>query len=300
MTAPGRLSAESLSHDLNTVRIGRHIRVLDEIDSTNSYVLATTGRPEPLADGTAVFAECQTAGRGRLGRAWHVPRGAGLTFTVALHERLDRVPPTRLTLAAAVAVADGIAESTDVEPVLRWPNDVYVEDRKLAGILIESRSLIQHSQSCDKDVPRASAPAASRSQARGTIPNGPMGGATHMIALGIGVNCLQHPGHFPPDIRDRATSLDIESRHPVDRNAVARAILRQLDARLADPESTSDDELATAWRQHSADIGTHAVLRDANHTYTGRIIDIHPREGLLVQLDTGARRHFDAATTTRA
>ncbi len=261
-----RLDSDALSRDLATARVGRQVRVFDALDSTNSYVLDTLAPDAARFDGIAVFAEYQSAGRGRLGRRWDAPRGAALTFTVLLHETTDRLPASRIVLAAAVAVVDAIVETTDVEPVIRWPNDLYVRDRKLAGILIEVR------------------PAAAGARA---------------VAMGIGVNCLQHAAHFPPELRDRATSLEIESGHAIDRTAVARAMLRRLDGFLTAPEAIDDAALAAAWRERSADIGARAVLRDGGRLFTGRIVDVDPMEGLLLQIDGGGLRHFDPATTTR-
>ncbi len=262
-----QLQAADLLEGLQTRRIGRHILVLPEVSSTNSYALETLAdEVGTAADGHVVFAEYQTAGRGRLGRAWQSPRGAGLTFTVLLCEDGARTPGARLVMTTAVAVVAGIEEATDVAPVIRWPNDVYVEDRKLAGILLEVRTLK---------------------------------GAVRATAIGIGVNCLQHAAHFPPEIRDRATSLELQASQPVDRAAIAQAILRQLDARLADGCPISDDQLSADWRAHTADIGAHVTLRQEGHTFSGRILDVHPHAGLLLQLDTGARRQFDPQTTTR-
>ncbi len=267
------LNADALRDGLNTRRVGRTILMLPEVDSTNSYVLdRLASRQGEAADGTVVFAEHQTAGRGRLGRSWHSPRGASLMFTVLLCGR-EAWPAARLIMAAGVAVVEGIAEATEVEPVLRWPNDVYSRGRKLAGILVECRAAAD----------------------------------LRTTAIGIGVNCLQHASHFPPELRATATSLDLEARHPVDRTAVARAALRRLDAWVGDaggrgpaPELEADQGLAAAWRRHSADLGTRVTLLADGRTFTGRILDINPIDGLLLQLDDGGRRLFDPATTSRA
>jgi len=258
---PHRLDAVDIQRDLGTCRIGRTIIVLPDVDSTNTYAL-----DHVVDDGYVVFAEHQTAGRGRLGRSWHAPRGASLIFTVLLIEPPDRAAPTRWMMAGAVAVAQAVAQESDVSPQVRWPNDLYVGPRKLTGILVETRR------------PRDDALA---------------------VAIGIGVNCLQHPGHFPPELRDKATSLEIESSHPIDRTNIARVLLRRLDALLASRDQPTDDELASQWRELSADIGTHARLLSDGQEFSGQIIDIHPASGLLLQLDTGGRRHFDPQTTAR-
>lgn len=262
------LDAAVVAEGLHAVRVGRGIIILPEIDSTNSHAMALLERdPEGSKyDGIVILAEHQTAGRGRLGRKWHSTRGAGLNMTVALIEPANDFRHARWMMTAAVAAVEGISRSTDVEPTIRWPNDLYVANRKLAGILIETR---------------------------------PLAGGRLGIALGIGVNCLQQPGHFPSDLGDHATSLEIESSHAVHRSAVAREILRALDENLAKSSPTRDTDLAAAWREHSSDIGAHATLVEDGRTCSGRILDVDPVAGLLVQLDAGGRRHFDASRTSR-
>ncbi len=262
-----RLSAEALHDGLTTERIGRTITVLDEVDSTNSYALDRLARDEgTAADGHVIIAEHQTAGRGRLGRSWQSPRGAGLTLTTLLWERPESFSTARLIMAAAVAVARAVEHTTDVVPTIRWPNDIYVKEKKLTGILVEARACA----------------------------NQPM-----PIAVGIGLNCLQHVGHFPPEIRESATSLEIESRGPIDRVAVARGLIGELDRCFSRKRPLSDDAIATEWRERSSDIGSRVTVRCDGKSYTGQILDINPHAGMLLQLDVGGRREFDLATITR-
>lgn len=264
--ATHQLTPEGIAEGLRTVRVGRRIVVLPEIDSTNTHALETIApREGHAADGTVIFAERQTAGRGRLGRSWHSPTGASLMFTALLHEPENAARAAFWTMAAALGVARGIEAATDVSPQIRWPNDVYVGPRKLAGILVEARLT------------------------RGDA----------WIAVGIGLNCLQQPAHFPDDIRPGATSLEIESSSPIDRAGVARSILLSLDDYFVRPSLVRDELLAAEWSARSSDIGQHVTLRNGPEQFTGRIIDVHPREGLLLHLDIGGRRHFDPATTSR-
>ncbi len=260
-----RLSADAIAHALGTRRIGRRVIVLPEIDSTNSYALDEVLRSEGnSADGMAILAEYQTAGRGRLGRKWISPRGAGVHLTLLMISPHGTFSHGRMMMLSAIAVLEGIEASTDVDPTIRWPNDIYVGERKLAGILIETR---------------------------------PYGDAQLAIALGLGVNCLQQAGHLPAELADRATSLEIESRQAIDRTAVVRSILQAVDRLLV--ESPTDEALAARWREHSTDIGASVRLHDGTGEYSGRILDAHPTDGLLVHLDHGGRRHFDPSVTSR-
>lgn len=266
-STPHRLTAEAIRGSLDTRRIGRQIEVFDEIGSTNDYLLGQIGGDIEAIDGLVVFAEHQTQGRGRLGRTWQSPRGASLLFSFLLWEPHRRLSPGRVMMAAAVAAVRGIAAATEIEPLLRWPNDLYVRDRKLGGILVEQRAAAQ-------------------------------GGVG--IAVGIGVNCLQRPTHFGEEVGRLATSLDIEAAHAVDRIAVARSLLRELDNLFAARQETDDEAIAASWLAHSADLGAHVSLTTDAQTFRGRIIDIHPTNGLLLQLDDGGRRHFDPAITSRS
>ena len=258
------LSVEEIRRGLETTRIGRRIVVLPETDSTNTHALNLAWESGGgSTDGTIVFAEFQSAGRGRLGRQWLSPRGAGLHMTILLIADGAPFSHARLMMISAIAARTGIEKATDVEPIIRWPNDLYVGHRKLCGILIETRLLANQKLA---------------------------------IALGIGVNCLQQAAHFPPELRGKATSLEIESSQPIDRNHVARCILQSLDGLLAPTKKI----IASEWRRHSGDIGARVTLTEGGSTWMGQILDVHPATGLLVQLDTGARRHFDPATTSRA
>jgi len=132
---PDRLTADDIKARLKTKRIGLDVLVFDETASTNDVVehLAKSGAPE----GLVVFAESQTRGRGRRGRQWASPRGKGLWFSVLLRPSLPPSAASRITVAASVAVARAIREVCRVEARIKWPNDVILNGRKLAGILVE-------------------------------------------------------------------------------------------------------------------------------------------------------------------
>lgn len=261
------LSADEIRRGLDTIRIGRQITVLAETDSTNTFALdLAESQGAGQSDGAVILAEYQTAGRGRLGRKWLCPRGAGLHMTVLLSMSPSKFLHGRLMMATAIAVLEGICDSTDVEPTIRWPNDLYVGERKLSGILIETRG-------CTKD--------------------------SLIVAVGIGVNCLQHESHFPPELRGRATSLEMESRLPVDRTAVVRSILTRLDSWLARPDAVDDNHLAQRWLEWTSDLNARVTLVQNGHRFTGRIVEVHPVSGLILRLDNGVCHHFEPSTTSR-
>jgi len=174
---------------------GARWQYLDETGSTNDLALRAAERGEP--EGTLFIAGAQTAGRGRLGRSWHSPPGAGLYVSTIL--RRAALAPW-ITLAGGVAVADGIRRATGLPVQLKWPNDVvavtgeaFRARRKVAGILAEASS-------------------------------GPEG--VHHVVLGFGINL--RPSAFPPELDGRAGSLEAELGREVDGGAVLAATLASL------------------------------------------------------------------------
>jgi len=194
MLAADRLSGPKLRAGLGHATIGREIIVLDETTSTNDVVLqmANGGAPE----GLVVFAEHQTGGRGQRGNIWESAAGKGLLCSVLLRPNVALQDSARLVDWAVKGIAWTL-ESTCLRKVtIKLPNDIYIDGRKVAGVLVEMRA---------------------------------QPGAPHLAVAGIGVNVNQTPSHFPEELRDCATSLAIVLGGPVDRNALAIALLRSLD-----------------------------------------------------------------------
>ena len=171
-------------------RLLRPIVRVATVDSTQrvAFELAEGG----AADGTVVLADTQTAGRGRRGRAWQDAPGDSLLMSVIVRPRLRVADLSKLSLAAAVAVAEAIAKTTDLDARLKWPNDVLVSGRKLAGILLESR-----------------------------IEREPT------VVAGVGINLRQRT--FPAELAFTATSIDLEGGRAVSREELLEAILDAFD-----------------------------------------------------------------------
>src|SRR5437016_4891142 len=202
---PDVLHADDLMERLGATKvIGRDIQVFEETTSTNDVVekMARDG----VKEGVVVFAESQTKGRGRLGRKWSSPRGKGLWFSLLLRPDLRPLEATRLTVASATAVRRAIAKQTGLKPEIKWPNDILVGGRKVAGILTELNAELDR---------------------------------VKYVILGIGVDVNLNASDFPADLRRQATSLKAELGRPVCRADLAIAILRELDrdyARIASGE----------------------------------------------------------------
>lgn len=272
-----RLSERDLLAHPPFARLGARVLLFDEVDGTNAHLLE---HAEDLPDGTLACAEFQTAGRGRLGRRWIAPRGAAILLSYLLIEPLDSALAGLSTVLTALAACEAIESTTDCRPTLRWPNDIVLDGRKLGGVLAESRPLRE-----------AATPLAR-----------PGRGSNHRRALvvGVGINCLQQRGHFPPELADAATSLELASTRAIDRAALAGRLVERLDRRLAEfaGEASSREGLRRAWAARCAQIGSPVTLVHDGREYRGTMLDLAADGGLLVQLDSGARRCFDSATTT--
>ena len=138
VTCPDKLLALEIQAGLNTKVIGKKIIVMDAVTSTmdEAFRLGMENCPE----GTVVCAESQSKGRGRLGRTWSSPKARGLYFSVVLRPQLPLNQLAQLTLMSAVALAEAIESISELKPLIKWPNDLLLEDRKLAGILTELRA----------------------------------------------------------------------------------------------------------------------------------------------------------------
>ena len=165
------------------------------LDSTNRHALdAARGG---AADGLVVVADEQTAGRGRLGRTWEAPPGSSLLVSVLVRGIEDA---NRTVMAAGVALASAVEQVVGIVPALKWPNDVVVDDRKLAGVLAEA----------DGD------------------------------ALVVGAGCNVNWDSFPPELAATATACNLEAGRPVDRDALLDAFLDAFDHALADGDGVTD------------------------------------------------------------
>jgi BirA family biotin operon repressor/biotin-[acetyl-CoA-carboxylase] ligase len=246
-------------------RLGRSVHTSPEIDSTNAYLLS---RVAELPDGAVAWAEFQKAGRGRQGRAWVAPRGSSILLSVLLHEPDNSTLGMHASHIACLAACEAIEQTTDCRPAVRWPNDVVLEGRKVGGVLTESRAL----------------PVTANALAR------------RAVVIGIGINCFQQPGHFPPHLRNLATSLEIASRHPVQRAALAARLLERLDEMIVHADRT---DWRAEWLRRCEDLGTRIRVGHDGAIWSGTIVEVAESGDLIVQLDDGARRQFASETTTR-
>lgn len=189
-----RLVLEDLRVDLSTAVIGHQIVVLERTGSTNDAILQIA-KANPK-EGLVVFAEQQTAGRGQRGNRWESAAGKGLWFSILLMPRIALASSPRVTTWAAETISTVIEKEFSLAPTIKPPNDVQIDGRKVAGVLVEMRAREN---------------------------------AAHLAIVGIGVNVNQSCEDFPEELQDSAISLGMALGKHVDRRKFATALLQELD-----------------------------------------------------------------------
>ena len=239
-----------------TAAVGHTLYWFDVLDSTNTRLkqLARDG----AADGTAVIADHQTAGRGRMERTFQSPAGKGIYLSVLLRPKL---PPERLlplTALAGVAVCDAVERVCGVRPGLKWPNDAVLNGRKLSGILTES----------------------------GTDVNG-----SFYVVLGIGVNVSQTAADFSPEVSEIAASLSMALGKGFDRAALIAALLEEIDRLYAALRQEELSPYLAAYRKDCVNLGRQVqlILPDGTRE-TAEALDVDEAFGLTVRTPDGTEK----------
>ena len=229
------------------------IHFFKTMGSTNDHLraLAKAGAPH----GTAVLADHQTGGRGRRGRTFHSPEGAGIYLSFLLRPHCPPHQLMHLTCAAAVAMCDAVESAAGFRPGIKWTNDLVHDQRKLGGILTELGFASD--------------------------------GSVDWVIVGIGINCLQSAEDFPEDIRDMAGSLAMVSGGKVSRSLVAAAMLEALHAM---DRALLTDKVATLQRYRADCVTLHrdVVLVRGNEKRYGHALDIDDAGALIVRFSDGS------------
>ena len=242
------LDTAALKKKLNGRKFGSKVFAFDTIDSTNNCARALAGCW--AEEGTLVFAERQTAGKGRLGRSWIANPYENLTFSLVLRPTLPPEALNLLPLYAAVAVAEAVEHETGLSIECKWPNDLLIGGKKTAGILLEG-SLKEE--------------------------------GLEYVVLGIGVNVNQTS--FPDDISPRATSLKAEAGRDIDRILLLREILKSLETHYTAIMKKGFRNLIPLWLSRTTMLNKEISVTQDGTVISGIVKGLSP-EGALI-LDAG-------------
>lgn len=254
VSAPDVLTADEIAAHLKADLVGRHCICLEETVSTNGDAFRLA--EEDALEGTVVLADSQSSGKGRMGRVWSSPAGVNLYCSVILRPGIMPFEAPQLTFLSAVAVARGIELVTGLSPQIKWPNDVLIGGRKVAGLLNE--------MSAETD-------------------------AVNFVVLGIGVNLNMTAEQFPPDLRHPATSLLLEGGHPVARAHFAAVMLGELDRLYGAFRAHGFGPVREEWQQRCNAYGRELAVSDGGaEVVRGIFAGIDGYGALLVARDNGS------------
>lgn len=253
ISSPELCDSAEISAGLNGVRIGCRLDFLKQTNSTNAdaFRVAEEGAPE----GTVVVSDAQSGGKGRRGRNWSSPPGVNLYCSVVLRPPIMPHQAPQLTFLSAVAVARAIEQTAGLTPAIKWPNDVLIGGRKVAGLLNE--------MSAETD-------------------------GINFIILGIGVNLNMTADQFPEDLRYPATSLLLESGVRTVRPRFAATMLNELDHLYADFLLHGFGPVREEWQKRCNANGHRVLVSEAGvDQASGMFAGIDADGALLLRSDDG-------------
>ena len=257
--SPDLLTPSEIKPILKTKWIGKTIHHFHTLDSTNSkaYQLALDGAEE----GEVVVAESQEKGRGRLGRQWFSPPFLNLYLSVILRPKIPPHQASLITLMAAIATADAIQKFSGFLPLIKWPNDILLRNRKVAGLLNEINSEMDR---------------------------------IHFVILGIGINLNMDEKMFSKEIRTVATSLKREMRQTISRKAFLQSLLQELEKWYTIFMKQGSAFILKAWRDRAHLKGRRVKVTSFGETLGGIAVDVDSDGALILETADGKRKRVVA------
>jgi BirA family biotin operon repressor/biotin-[acetyl-CoA-carboxylase] ligase len=261
MMATDLLTIDGIRRRLVGDVVGLQLYLFGEVDSTNAKLrtLARGGARE----GTVVLAEGQTAGRGRRGQPWFSPSGVNLYASVLFRPALAVADLPLFSLIPALAVVDAVKDC-GLDATIKWPNDVLVDGKKVAGSLVEAA-------------------------VRGDV--------VEYVIVGVGVNLNVETGALQAALGPAAgfaTSLAAVAQREIDRNAFTAAYLNHLDAWVAAWRTSGSERIRAAWADREILTGRRVVVRGTCEQHEGRALGIDEHGRLVVRDPLGHRRVLTA------
>ena len=244
------LSLEQISKSLTTKWLGRTVHFFPEVDSTNLTAMDLAQQNAP--EGTVVLAEQQLHGRGRGDRSWYSPPEVGIYCSILLRPELSPAKTMLLTLMTAVAIAKAVARETNLSPRIKWPNDILINDKKVVGILLESK------------VGKT--------------------GVEHAI-IGFGINVNHTPADLHQELLSTASSLFIELGEQVDRRKLIIKILAEVEYLYEGLQQGDATIILEEWRRFSATLGRHVRILQRGEEREGIAVDVTEEGALLVRVE---------------
>jgi BirA family biotin operon repressor/biotin-[acetyl-CoA-carboxylase] ligase len=250
LAIPDKLLPGEIAAGLKVRLLKGPIHHFETLPSTNDLAKELAAGQAP--EGTLVVAEGQSRGRGRLGREWRSPPGAGLYVSVLLRPPLPPSDLPQITLTAAVAVVRALKRATGLAPGIKWPNDLVLAGKKLGGILTEMET--------ESDQIR------------------------HLV-LGLGLNVNNR--EFPAEIKDLATSLALVTGRSFSRLAILKAWLEELESLYQLFLGREFARILAEWKEYTVTLGHAVRVRQGPVEISGQALEVAPDGALLIETRTG-------------
>ena len=240
---PDKLIPEEIQCGLKTKILGKKIYYYETLGSTMdvAFELGLQG----AKDGTVVCSESQTNGKGRMGRSWCSPKQKGIYFSTILRPEIHPVDVAKITFLSSVAVCEAVKDICSVDAKIKWPNDILIDNKKVAGILIELNAEVD---------------------------------SVKFVVIGIGVNVNTNLKSLP----EKATSLKSETGKSVFRVELTREILRSLEKWYLVWKKDGFAPIISRWKELSLTLGNMVRIKDSGYLVEGKAIDIDEHGGLIV------------------
>lgn len=251
ITSPDILTSDEIKPRLSTNLVGKSILHYDTISSTNLKAKEIANEVE---DGTVVVSEEQTSGKGRLGRHWISPKGKGIWMSIILKPDIDPLHASKITLIGAAAVFQAL-NSRNIKALIKWPNDLVIDNKKICGILTEMSSELNK---------------------------------IHYLVIGIGINVNIDLEDFPAEMKNIATSLKIASGEIIDRKKLMADVLNSFEKLYYQFISTNSlYDSITICRENSIFIGRDVKIVKFNKEYIAKAIDLDDDGQLIIEHKDG-------------
>ncbi len=245
-----RLVADKIKDNLRTNIIGREVITLERTASTMD--IAKEMLKDGVIEGTTIFVEEQTRGRGRTGKEWFCKKGKGLLLSVVLRPAIQPEKSYLLTVFTAVAIVKTIRDMFKLPVEIDWPNDIVINKKKLGGISVETQNHTGNP-------------------------------SDYTVGIGINVNLKKH--ELPEQIDQPSTSLTIEKETFIDRTNFARALLQNLDSWYLILKDERYEHIVEKWQEFCLNIGRMVHVRNAKKDYAGIFLGISNDGELILLLD---------------
>lgn len=254
ISRPDLLIPQEIQRELYTEYIGKEIYYFPELKSTNIMAKEKALQGiEKIKEGTLIIAERQSAGKGRLGREWFSPIG-GIWISIILYPQLSPSYIPRITLMSAVAVVKAIKICTQIEPQIKWPNDILINEKKVCGILTEMNA--------ELDI-------------------------INWVVVGIGINANIDHRAFPQDIQENTISLKEVAGKEVLRIKLVQAFLQEFEKHYESLKRREFSSILKEWKLNSHTLGRKVKVEMGERIITGEAVDIDKEGALVLKKEDG-------------